>query len=307
MSALRKMAPLALIAMLGCTQQQPAQIVFKGDNAYTQTMQMAMGGDASHAARPASNSAYAYPNAQPIESPAVMAAPIARIQAQDIQEPMPIAVKDMAQLAPAAEKSETSGFLPSNLFSADEREDQEMAKNDVVERPAPAINEHAMPMKSLTKVESPVSSPVAALAEMASTRQSNAPAGQYFSWPVHGEVISTFGQKPNGQFNDGINIAAPAGAPVKAVADGVVVYAGNELKGYGNMVIIRHDSGWMSAYAHIDELWAQPDDVVRQGDKIATVGATGNVEFAQLHFGLRKGRDAVDPTGYLARNVAQVQ
>ncbi len=130
---------------------------------------------------------------------------------------------------------------------------------------------------------------------------------QGFIWPVHGTIISSFGEKPNGERNDGINIAANAGSPVRAVSDGVVVYAGNELEGYGNMVIIRHDNGWMSAYAHADSLRVDVDDRVQQGDVIATVGSTGDVNVAQLHFGLRDGKQAVDPLLYLEQNYATIQ
>lgn len=301
MAVTRIVVPFALLAMLGCAQQQPAKVVFKGSQVFDQSQQYASAHDySSHAnARFSHSSEYLYPNAQPIESPSVMAAPVGTIKSKEI------AVLDVD--APEAEEvaevrvEQRDSFLPESLFNADTN----AYKDEVPEKPV-ALDMNAFGVTPVAKIESPISSPVAASAELAqsSFERSN---GVYFDWPVHGNIISSFGQKENGQFNDGINIVAPAGAPIRSVADGVVVYSGNELKGYGNMVIVRHDDGWMSAYAHADELWVQPDDRVRQGDKIATVGMSGNVNMAQLHFGLRKGRDAVDPTKYLAQSVAVAQ
>ncbi|MDP9138611.1 MAG: M23 family metallopeptidase, partial [Pseudomonadota bacterium] len=113
-------------------------------------------------------------------------------------------------------------------------------------------------------------------------------------------VISTFGPKPGGMRNEGINIAVPEGAGVRAADSGVVAYAGNELKGYGNLVLIRHHGGWVTAYAHNKELIVKRGETVKRGDMIARAGRTGSVESPQLHFELRKGSTAVDPIKYLA-------
>lgn len=120
-----------------------------------------------------------------------------------------------------------------------------------------------------------------------------------FLWPVNGKIISPFGVKDGGQHNDGINIAAPLGTPVHAADTGVVVYAGNELRGFGNLLLIRHDNGWVSAYAHCDALLVKRGDTVKRGQVIARVGQSGNVNAPQLHFELRKGAEAVDPIGQL--------
>ena len=120
-----------------------------------------------------------------------------------------------------------------------------------------------------------------------------------FRWPVRGRIISTFGQKPNGTRNEGINIAVPEGTDVRAAADGVVAYAGNELKGYGNLVLIRHAGGWVTAYAHNKELFVKRGERVRRGQVIAKAGRTGSVKTPQLHFEIRKGATAVDPLKYL--------
>jgi murein DD-endopeptidase MepM/ murein hydrolase activator NlpD len=114
-------------------------------------------------------------------------------------------------------------------------------------------------------------------------------------WPVQGPVLSTFGPKGQGLNNDGINIGAPKGAPVVAAANGIVVYAGNEMKGFGNLVLIRHKGGWVTAYAHLDRTLVNKDAVVAQGDMIGTVGKTGNVPSPQLHFETRLEGKPVDP------------
>jgi murein DD-endopeptidase MepM/ murein hydrolase activator NlpD len=120
-----------------------------------------------------------------------------------------------------------------------------------------------------------------------------------FRWPVKGRVIAGFGSKPNGTQNDGINLAVPEGTPVKAADDGVVAYAGNELKGYGNLVLIRHANGYVSAYAHASELMVKRGDTIKRGQVIAHAGQTGNVTSPQLHFEIRKGSTPVDPAQYL--------
>jgi murein DD-endopeptidase MepM/ murein hydrolase activator NlpD len=125
-----------------------------------------------------------------------------------------------------------------------------------------------------------------------------------FRWPVRGKVIATFGQKPNGTRNEGINIAVPEGTSVRAAESGVVAYAGNELKGYGNLVLLRHENGWVTAYAHNKDLFVRRGDTVRRGDVIAKAGQTGSVTSPQLHFELRKGATAVDPTKYLSSATA---
>jgi murein DD-endopeptidase MepM/ murein hydrolase activator NlpD len=122
-----------------------------------------------------------------------------------------------------------------------------------------------------------------------------------FIWPVDGKVVSKFGPAKDNLRNDGINIAAPVGTPVKAAAAGTVAYAGNELRGFGNMVLVRHKDGWVTAYAHNSSLLVQKGDKVGQGQTIAHVGSSGNVDTPQLHFELRRGTKAVDPLKVLTR------
>jgi len=120
-----------------------------------------------------------------------------------------------------------------------------------------------------------------------------------FLWPVEGRVIARFGRRASGLENDGINIAAPEGTPVRAAEGGVVVYAGEAIPAFGRMVILRHAGGWLTAYAHNRTLLVTVGDVVRRGQVIAKVGRTGAVDRPQLHFQIRRGRRPVDPLAHL--------
>lgn len=122
-----------------------------------------------------------------------------------------------------------------------------------------------------------------------------------FSWPVRGKILSNYGAKSNGLFNDGINISASRGSAVKAAENGVVAYAGNEVKGMGNLVIIQHSGGWMTVYAHMDTMNVRRGVRVNVGQKIGTIGQTGKVDSPQLHFEIRKGTKAYNPTVYLKK------
>jgi murein DD-endopeptidase MepM/ murein hydrolase activator NlpD len=120
-----------------------------------------------------------------------------------------------------------------------------------------------------------------------------------FRWPVRGKVITAYGAKSNGKANDGINLAVPEGTPVKAAEDGVVAYSGNELKGYGNLVLVRHSNGYVTAYAHASELLVKRGDTIKRGQVIAKSGQSGEVGSPQLHFEIRKGSSPVDPLQFL--------
>ena len=122
-----------------------------------------------------------------------------------------------------------------------------------------------------------------------------------FSWPVRGKILSNYGAKNGGLFNDGINISASRGAAVGAAENGVVAYAGNEVKGMGNLIIIQHSDGWMTVYAHMDSLAVRRGARVNVGQKIGTVGQTGKVDKPQLHFEIRKGTKAYNPIQYLKK------
>jgi murein DD-endopeptidase MepM/ murein hydrolase activator NlpD len=130
---------------------------------------------------------------------------------------------------------------------------------------------------------------------------SGAPA---FAWPVSGRVISDFGATANGGKNDGINIAASMDAPIRASAAGTVTYAGNELKNYGNLVLVKHSGGYTTAYAHANRLVVSRGDFVAQGQIIGYAGQTGDVTSPQLHFEIRSATTPVNPRSYLASATA---
>ena len=160
------------------------------------------------------------------------------------------------------------------------------------------------PVGSLATADSPHSARLAAPSphKVRKARSKAAePAGGLpsFRWPVRGRVIAGFGPKPSGLQNDGINLAVPEGTPVKAAEDGVVAYAGNELKGYGNLVLLRHSDGFVTAYANASEILVKKGDTIKRGQVIAKSGQTGNVTSPQLHFEIRKGATPVDPAQYL--------
>lgn len=120
-----------------------------------------------------------------------------------------------------------------------------------------------------------------------------------FMRPVDGKIVSGYGPKADGLHNDGINIKAARGAPVRAADNGVVAYVGSEMQGYGNLILIRHADRWMTAYAHMDKTLVKKGDIVKAGQSIGTVGSTGGVDSPQLHFEVRKGTQAMNPQTYL--------
>lgn len=173
------------------------------------------------------------------------------------------------------------------------------------EKPEPPASESAPPVISSAPIAAaprppapPSPPPTVAIPEPP------ARGGRGFLWPVTGAVLSDFGAKGGGLHNDGINIAAPRGASVRAADAGVVAYAGNELRGFGNLLLIKHADGWITAYAHNDRLLVKRGDTVRRGQSIAHVGATGSVSAPQLHFEIRRGSQAVDPRRYLSASGA---
>ncbi len=120
-----------------------------------------------------------------------------------------------------------------------------------------------------------------------------------FRWPVRGQVIAGFGPKADGGRNDGIDIAVPESTPIRAADDGVVIYSGNQLKAFGNLVLVRHNNNYVTAYAHAKELRVKQGDQIKAGEVIATAGQTGNVGVPELHFEIRQGSSPVDPTRLL--------
>ena len=124
---------------------------------------------------------------------------------------------------------------------------------------------------------------------------------EIFIWPVQGSIITYFGKQKGGRKNDGINIISVKGNPVRAAMSGKVIYRGNELLAWGNLVIIKHKNNWTTAYAHLDKLLVKKGEIIKTGDIIASVGATGNVDKSQLHFQVRKNSRPLDPMKFLKK------
>lgn len=200
------------------------------------------------------------------------------------------------------------GFHPEPASAATTESDAKLQSVAVADLPPPAAVKPAGRQESLAAVEkkektAPASvknSPVASSFGDAPVT----PAKQAWIWPVEGRVISNFGPKHGGQVNDGINISAALGEPVWAAAPGEVVYAGSKLKGYGNMVLIKHKGGHTSSYAHLGRITVAKYDRVKQGQIIGHVGATGDAKEPQLHFAIREGKAPVNPESLLPRDIA---
>ncbi len=124
------------------------------------------------------------------------------------------------------------------------------------------------------------------------------PAGTFIK-PVQGKIISSFGAKADGQRNDGINIKADRGTTVRAAQNGEVIYADDDLEGFGNLVLIRHEKSFVTAYAHLQDIAVTKGQSVRQGDMIGSVGSTGNVSTPQLHFEIRNGAKPLNPQTFV--------
>jgi murein DD-endopeptidase MepM/ murein hydrolase activator NlpD len=196
------------------------------------------------------------------------------------------------------------GLKQPPLAAAPARPTPPLAQGDraktAVNQPAPpaapnqkiATNEPLATARMTTPAEPTIESESGAGGEAAAGTPS-------FRWPVRGRIITGFGSRPNGSPSDGIDLAVPEGTSVKAAEDGVVAYAGNELKGYGNLVLVRHHNGYVTAYAHASELMVKRGDQVKRGQIIARAGQTGNVSAPQLHFEIRKGKVPVDPVQFL--------
>jgi len=194
----------------------------------------------------------------------------------------------------AEEESQQAG--KSNGPKAEGANDEAGKKKDAPPAPIPASNETTGP-----------STPAMSTPRVATNEQLPAPdpmSGNSFRWPVKGRIVSAFGTRPDGGHNDGIDLAVPQGTSVMAAENGVVAYAGNELKGYGNLILIRHANNWVSAYAHNEEILVKRGDKVRRGQIIAKAGASGSVTQPQVHFELRKGSRPVDPTKFMGAQSA---
>lgn len=157
-----------------------------------------------------------------------------------------------------------------------------------------------LPQPATTQPAAPPQQPVIAPAPAVSAPEINQGIGE-FGWPLRGKILSSYGPKSGGRANDGINIAAPAGTSVYASKAGTVAYAGNELRSFGNMVLIRHEGGMFTVYAHLDSIKVAKEDSIAKGQVVGTVGKSGGVSEPQLHFEVRRGSTPLDPKKYLGK------
>ena len=205
---------------------------------------------------------------------------------------------------PPAEPVKAAAPKPQEAIPLDRPPSSAAAQRPSVAAAAPAVPPALQPPPD-DDAARPVASPppAAVMPEPPAPSAAPAPApggSGTFLWPVRGHILASYGSGTDGTRNDGINIAAPRGAAVAAADAGSVAYTGNELRGYGNLILIKHANGWISAYAHCDMILVKRGEKVARGQVIARVGATGNVGEPQLHFELRRGNKAVDPREFLA-------
>lgn len=256
------------------------------------------------AAAPAAPSATP-PAAQPAAQPRFRlvdqsraAAPTATASAENSRRVRPGMVSTAQTTAPAARSAPVQAASVATPQAASPARPAEQPLTPAAPQPQPAKTAAAQPVQAPQAAQpSPQPAPVqqTAVAEPEQTASISTTGGD-FRWPARGRVIAGFGA--NGG-NEGINIALPEGTPVKAAESGVVTYAGSEVKGYGNLILIRHDNGYVTAYAHNASISVKRGDQVKRGQVIGTSGQTGNVTSPQLHFEIRKGATPVDPMKYL--------
>ena len=160
---------------------------------------------------------------------------------------------------------------------------QAPARTPPVTTPPPARPSPANPAPA----PAPTTPPIVSSARTPADAQISQLGRGRFLWPLRGDMLSTFGPKGTGQRNDGINIRARAGETVRAAAAGDVVYAGDQVPGFGNLVLIKHADGWVTAYGHLSRVDVKMQDKIAQGQQIGQAGATGGVSEPQLHFEVR--------------------
>jgi murein DD-endopeptidase MepM/ murein hydrolase activator NlpD len=275
-------AVLLLALTVACTQS-PAQVDLKGQNTYGRN-------GANY------NSSSSYNSSSVVNTATTQSAAVQSIGVSDLSPPGSNAPAKTASNAPSnapfkyAKLSPAAGGSPVNPWTKQPRE--QSSNTQAVNTLDGVVSNDSSAKPTTVAITKPVKTEVAAGA---------------FMWPVASKkILSEFGPKGSGKVNDGINIASSDGEPVWAAADGEVVYVGNELQGYGNMVLIKHDGDKAATYAHLSKATVEKYDRVKQGDIIGYVGSTGNVKEPQLHFALRDGKDSVDPLKYLDRKVASL-
>ncbi len=229
------------------------------------------------------------PSPQPavVEQGFASAAPVPSFEEATVTSGLKVGSVESEVLAPPPGSVQTASASPAVLSAP-------------VSNPPPVQETTGFPPQPAAQAPAATVQPVSATLPSAIAPKIPARSGTgRFMRPVDGNIISSYGPKEGGLHNDGINIKAPKGTAVRAAENGVVAYTGSEMSGYGNLVLIRHADRWMTAYAHMDKTLVKKGDTVKAGQSIGTVGATGQVDAPQLHFEVRKGTQAVDPSKYL--------
>lgn len=206
-------------------------------------------------------------------------------KAQQIQQPRPAVITHPS--APQISKPKVESISKQSPSSS------------ATPAPISEKTERSFSLLPQVKEKQPLEEEPAQKEEVAAAQPEIKRTGKNFSWPVTGKIISGFGTKKLGLKNDGINIVAQFQTPVKAAEDGVVAYAGNEIRGFGNLILLKHAGGWTSTYAHNDILLVAKGDIIKRGQVIAKSGNTGHVDTPQVHFELRHKSKPVDPLKHL--------
>lgn len=310
----------ALFSIAACTQE-PAPVAFRGVEHFDRerTGYPLKAAASRSQSRPAPVGGF-HPNrgedapqaATPAQIGTVEVAPLAPIQ---VENPKPIRTNSLVPsaaktravstaLAPLSPQPLTSESKPVSSYDKRVRNDAAItARPSLIATREAAQSGTPLPA-ALPELAHVDVTPANSAAYRADAEDPSTSAAPHFTWPAEGKIVSAFGPKPRGTFNDGINIAASEGEPIWAAANGQVIYVGNQVRGYGNMALIRHDGGYVTTYAHAERLIVKKDERVLQGQVIGYVGASGTVDTAQLHFGIRQGKEPVDPENFLSRRVA---
>jgi murein DD-endopeptidase MepM/ murein hydrolase activator NlpD len=200
-----------------------------------------------------------------------------------ISAPYIVHAGDVLKLPRVSADEVSQGYEPVQMASLTQQGRAAEAQDFVVPSRKPVVTQKGAPKVKNSRV----------------TTKPPKRASSKFLRPVDGKIVSNYGAKKGGLHNDGVNILAPRGTPIKAADNGVVVYAGSEIKGSGNLVLVRHSDRWMTAYAHMDKITVKRGATIARGSKIGTVGSTGSVDKPQLHFEVRRGTTAINPKKYL--------
>lgn len=305
---------MLLLFTTSCTQA-PAQVELKGHQLFGRN-----GVIETNSYRTASTSSYkapvSYSSITPSRNVPQATQQTASVESIGVSDLPPPSATTKAPVATTPMQSASKvDSKPVNLWTGKPRTEESDVQQVADMKPAAG----KVPEKSLAVAEKKTGNN--AVSQLDSIVGNDSPAKQSASmqpekaaqtaglmWPVNSKkVVSSFGPKGGGRVNDGINISSAEGEPVWAAADGEVVFAGDELKGYGNMILVKHKDGKTTSYAHLNRMTVEKYERVKQGDIIGYVGSTGNVRTPQLHFAIKDGKTSLDPQKYLSRSVAGLQ